>query len=273
MSIRRALIVALVLFAVLFSAIYYFGDHASGDPSNVLDKTAWQRMASPGALSKSHAFLEHNCAACHTSVKGVEASNCIACHANNESLLERQPTAFHAGVGSCRQCHREHRGLDANMSEMDHLALSRIGLRQLDTKDSPSGMNESVRQDLVEWIGQHQPAGDVLSGHSSFSPEEAVLNCVACHSTKDPHYKLFGQDCAQCHTTAKWTIAEFRHPGPNSKDCAQCHQAPPSHYMMHFKKISAKIARQPSAKVNECYECHQTTSWNDIKGVGWYKHH
>lgn len=22
-----------------------------------------------------------------------------------------------------------------------------------------------------------------------------------------------------------------------------------------------------------CRACHQTTSWNDIKGVGWYKHH
>jgi hypothetical protein len=36
---------------------------------------------------------------------------------------------------------------------------------------------------------------------------------------------------------------------------------------MHFSMLSAPIARQPNAKVN------QTTSWNDIKGVGWTKHH
>ena len=68
------------------------------------------RMALPGELSKAHAFLEHNFAACHTAEKGVEASNCIACHANDEALLQRQPTAFHASVSSCVECHREHRG-------------------------------------------------------------------------------------------------------------------------------------------------------------------
>ncbi len=26
-------------------------------------------------------------------------------------------------------------------------------------------------------------------------------------------------------------------------------------------------------RVDQCYRCHQTTSWNDIKGVGFYKHH
>lgn len=52
MSIRRALMFAVVLFVVLFNAVYYFGSHASGEPSSVLDKTAWQRMASP-ALSLS----------------------------------------------------------------------------------------------------------------------------------------------------------------------------------------------------------------------------
>jgi hypothetical protein len=33
------------------------------------------------------------------------------------------------------------------------------------------------------------------------------------------------------------------------------------------------VARKPHAKVEQCYLCHQTTAWNDIKGVGWYKHH
>jgi hypothetical protein len=52
--------------------------------------------------------------------------------------------------------------------------------------------------------------------------------------------------------------------------------------MMHFDMISKKIARQEDAQVaaccgavqvNQCYRCHQTTSWNDIQGVGYYKHH
>ena len=26
-------------------------------------------------------------------------------------------------------------------------------------------------------------------------------------------------------------------------------------------------------QVNQCYRCHQTDAWNDIKGIGFYKHH
>jgi len=37
--------------------------------------------------------------------------------------------------------------------------------------------------------------------------------------------------------------------------------------------ISAKVAGEPKAKVEACYACHQSTSWNDIKRAGWYKHH
>ena len=114
---------AAAVLVALFGAFYFLGSHAGGVRSGVLSKAAWQRMARPGELSKSHSFLEHNCGACHTAGKGVEASNCIACHANNESLLQRQPTAFHANVGSCVECHTEHRGINKRPTDMDHLAL------------------------------------------------------------------------------------------------------------------------------------------------------
>src|SRR5262249_20453402 len=52
----------------------------------------WQRQISPGRLSAAHAFLEDNCAACHTAGRGPEAANCVVCHANDAVLLQRQPT-------------------------------------------------------------------------------------------------------------------------------------------------------------------------------------
>ena len=264
---------AAAILAALFGGYYFLGSHSGGERSGMTSEVAWQRMARPGDLSESHAFLEHNCAACHTAGKGVEAGSCIVCHANDESLLKRQPTAFHANVGSCVECHREHRGIDRRPSDMDHGALAEIGLRQLKADPAPGGENERVRKDLLDWIGKHRPAGHGLEGHSSLTPREAVLNCATCHSTKDRHRGLFGQDCAQCHATTKWTIPEFRHPSPKSMDCVQCHQAPPSHYMMHFQMVSAKVAGKPKATVDQCYQCHQTTAWTDIKGVGLYKHH
>jgi hypothetical protein len=233
----------------------------------------WQRQASPGRLSAAHAFLEDNCAACHISVRGVEASSCAACHANNESLLQRQPTAFHAGVGSCRECHPEHQGGKRPPTAMDHKALATIGQRQLGDKVGPDTESALLRKQLAAWINRQEGGGETAMPHERITPLEATLNCATCHANKDRHFKLFGQDCAQCHATAQWSIPEFRHPSPRSTDCAQCHQAPPSHYMEHFHMVSMKVAGKPHARVNQCHLCHQTTAWDDIKGVGWYKHH
>lgn len=226
----------------------------------------WQQFAEPGALSAAHAHLQSNCAACHTPVKGVEAANCIVCHANDESILQRQPTAFHASISSCKECHREHQGRATHPTSMDHAVLAGIGLGQLrsDENDSESA---ATREQVVHWVKRAAPP------HPHITPQEAVLDCAACHSNDDRHFTLFGQDCAQCHATDRWTIPEFRHPSSSSTDCSQCHQAPPSHYMMHFQMISARVAGKPHARVDQCFQCHQTTSWNDIKGAGWYKHH
>lgn len=109
--------------------------------------------------------------------------------------------------------------------------------------------------------------------HPGIAANESMLECVSCHASKDRHQGLLGTDCAQCHATTQWTIAKFVHPSARSTECAQCHKPPPSHNMMHFSMMSAPLARQPNAKLDQCFLCHQTTSWNDIKGVGVVKHH
>lgn len=243
-----------------------------------VDQTAWQRHASPGELSQAHTDLASHCAACHTPVAGPADAKCIGCHANNTVLLQRQPTAFHANIGRCASCHIEHQGKNANLRQMDHATLARIGLARVNEIRSES--DAQVRTALLTWVRQYPSA--TTPSHPHVSPLEMTLNCHACHATKDRHAGLFGQDCASCHATTEWTVAQFQHPAPGSFDCAQCHQAPPSHYMMHFEMVSKKVAGQEDAqvaqccgpaRVNQCYRCHQTTSWNDIKGVGWYKHH
>ncbi len=232
-------------------------------------QVAAQNAVRPGELSQPHAFLGNNCAACHTPLKGVEAKNCIVCHADNIAVLQRQPSAFHANIASCTTCHLEHQGPIASATKMDHVALAQIGLRQMQHSSVPQ---EKTSADFVAWLVSGA-RGAPPSATPQLQPEEAQLNCATCHQTKDRHMGLLGNDCAQCHATAKWTIPEFRHPSPVSQSCAQCHQAPPSHYMMHFKMISMKIARVEKADVSQCFLCHQTTAWNDIKGVGYYKHH
>lgn len=187
-----------------------------------------QRLASPGPLSASHAFLASDCGSCHTPVAGITRISCMGCHATATHLLERQPTAFHATIESCASCHLEHQ-------------------------------RESTRP--------------VRMQHAALAPDERRLDCQNCHANDDPHRQRFGGDCQSCHRTASWNIPAFLHPSARSVSCVQCHQGPPSHYMGHFRMVSQRVARQPDTPVEQCYRCHQTTAWNDIVGVGWYKHH
>jgi hypothetical protein len=218
--------------------------------------STWERQASPGELSAAHRFLGDNCAACHTPGQGPDPARCAACHANDEALLNRQSTAFHANVSSCRECHPEHQGAAPPPSRMDHAAFARIGLRDLKADDR-------VASDRITgWV----------QGHRRASAED-TLDCRACHSARDRHQGLFGPNCQDCHVTDRWFVAGFRHPPPTSVDCVQCHKAPPSHYMMHFHMVSMRVAGKHHADVRQCYECHLPTAWNDIRGVGWYKHH
>lgn len=264
----RGKLIAFISVVIIFfiALLIFWPNKALRVVESPLSVSTWQGMASPGELSSAHAFLNNNCAACHTSVKGVEPAKCITCHANNEFVLKRQPTSFHANISSCKECHIEHRGRDARISNMDHEAIAKIGLRELEDTQSADSDGTALLQYLED--------NEILpQGHPDLSRQERSLNCIACHQNDDRHFNLFGNDCAQCHSASTWNLPEFRHPSSSSMDCMQCHQAPPSHYMMHFKMISQKVAGEPHAQVNQCFKCHQTTSWPDIKKTGWYKHH
>lgn len=216
---------------------------AGCEDSRARDAWAWgKRQALPGPLSPAHERLADDCAVCHTPIRGVEAQACIACHALNGALVARQTTAFHASIADCAGCHLEHAGPNGLRRRMDHDLFAEIATR-------------------------------LASTPSSGAPDGRLLDCSRCHGLQDRHAGLFGDDCASCHGTDLWKVAGYRHPTPRSRDCAQCHQAPPSHYMEHFRMLSAKVARQEHASVNECYQCHLTTAWTDIRGVGFYKHH
>lgn len=223
----------------------------------------WERVAavvSPGPLSSAHAFLAADCAVCHTPFRSVDGLKCIACHASAESILGRQPTAFHAHITDCRGCHVEHAGKMHRPVQMDHDVLLRVARNVLLSSPGAGPVASETRAPLTASV-------------SRAPNRNGSLDCNACHANQDRHRNLFGTDCAACHATTSWAIDSFMHPSPQSTDCAQCHQAPPSHYMEHFRMISERVAGVEHASVRQCYLCHQTTAWNDIKGVGWYKHH
>lgn len=255
---KKILVISvIVFFVVVFS-------HYSG--FDYVQKNSWQSQTMPGQLSAAHAMLYANCASCHTAGKGADDTKCISCHGDNKALLERQPTAFHGIIGNCSSCHIEHQGADANLRIMNHERLASIGEKIIGDGKKSFHFDKSI-----------MPAD-----HPRVSDQVAKLNCASCHGTKDKHVGLFGTNCASCHASTQWTIAEFQHPSVLSISCSQCHQAPPSHYMEHFEMVSKNVAARSGENgngccggvmVSQCYSCHRTTAWNDIQGVGYYKHH
>jgi len=228
---------------------------------------ALKQLARPGSLSSRHAYLGNRCEACHEPGVGVTVTNCTPCHANAERLLGRQPTAFHASIQECAACHVEHQETGLRPMVMDHVELAKVGARTLERASGKDAESAATLKSLETWLRIRSP------GQFDASSARESLSCAACHSNRDPHMKRFGSDCAQCHTLQSWTVAGYQHPSPESKECVQCHQPPPSHSMMHFAMISQKVAGKEHARVDQCFECHNTTSWNDIVNVGFYKHH
>lgn len=225
----------------------------------------WRAVASPGPLSAAHAFLGAQCESCHTPNQGIKTEACVTCHISDAVTLAKQSTAFHATIGECKGCHIEHQGVDARPIKMDHSVLAELGLRAAHAGAIPGQPATPGTAALGHFL-----AG--LTGHGP-AREDAALDCVSCHGFRDKHQALFGQQCADCHATESWKIAGFLHPSPKSQDCNQCHQPPPSHYMMHFGMMDRGITGQRNAQVEQCFLCHQTDSFNDIKGVGWFKMH
>lgn len=203
-----------------------------------------QRMVAPGPLSSAHQSFASQCTTCHTPVKGVEAKTCLTCHAGTDFGF-KQSTQFHIKATECTSCHVEHEG-DRGIIRMNHAAL------------------------LVPRV-LRQPTIGVPENPHRLLPETA-LNCASCHSYRDPHRGLFGTDCASCHKTDSWQIANYRHPSVSSTECSECHKAPPSHFMEHFSMVSERAAGR-KARVDQCYACHTTDSFNNIRRRGWYVHH
>ncbi len=229
--------------------------------------SALQRFVRPGPLSPRHAYLGDRCGSCHEATVGVTVEKCTVCHANSERLLGRQPTAFHASVQECAACHVEHQPVSIRPLVMDHVELARVGARTLALASQGDADSAATLGSLETWLGIRSP--EQLTARTA----REALNCAGCHDRQDPHFKRFGSDCAQCHGFESWIIPGYQHPSSRSKECVQCHQAPPSHFMEHFSMISQKFAGKEHARVDECFECHNTTSWNDIVDVGFYKHH
>ncbi|MCF6278614.1 MAG: cytochrome c3 family protein, partial [Anaerolineales bacterium] len=205
----------------------------------VVTATSGASLFSPGKLSTfsegqalggvaSHSEIGKDCAACHAAPwsRDTMSDRCQTCHtgikldaANDTTLhgtlLQKTPEL------QCRDCHPDHRGPDAPLTEM---AL------------------ETFPHDVVGFsLASHQIKPDSIpftcgDCHTETISTFSQTTCTECHQQinaafTQAHELAFGNDCLACHDGLESYGADFDHNQTNfaltgkhiETVCSKCH--------------------------------------------------
>lgn len=157
-----------------------------------------EQLLSPGPLTEAHAKYDDNCDACHEPFsKESQDSLCLDCHKDIKADADNHK-GFHGrslqmtGV-TCRDCHSEHQGRDANIVPLDPTLF--------DHRDTDYPLAGRHRQ--VDCEGCHM-AGRRWA--------QAPSTCFECHKDDQPHKRRLGDKCETCHVVSGWRdVVAFNH--------------------------------------------------------------
>jgi hypothetical protein len=219
-----------------------------------------ETLVMPGKVSNAHAKLEKTCGNCHDRTNQVtQSSLCVACHKDVAEDLKSRVN-FHgrmanAGSGECRACHTEHKGRDADITQ-----LNKAQFDHSQTQFALQGAHASL---------------DCASCHKSKEAwRKATPTCVGCHKADDVHKGQFSQSCGECHGANSWTGGKFDHDKAQfhltgahvSITCDACHVGgrykplPKSCIGCHATDDEHRGSRGP-----DCAKCHTTKEWKSAK--------
>lgn len=240
-------------------------------------------MFSPGPLNAqpgqevlggvtSHAQIQ-DCSACHAGLWPSDrmADHCLTCHTEiaaqmmdvarlHGSITNKSPTL------ACRDCHPDHRGVDAALTELGENSFPHetLGFSLQAHQRTSAGwtftcddchLGDIAAFDAASCDNCHRQMDAVFAQAHTISYGTA---CLACHDGVDRLGKNFSHAvfsfktegshmdvaCVKCHTDAR-SLADF----PNApQDCHSCHNADDPH------------AGRYGA---DCAECHKPTGWQD----------
>jgi Zn finger protein HypA/HybF involved in hydrogenase expression len=219
-----------------------------------------ETLMMPGSVIEGHAKNESKCTSCHQRFsKTTQNPLCLDCHDKVAADIEKK-IGFHGrspqlGTTSCSSCHTDHKGRKANVVILER-----------------------------ELFDHDQTDFALLGGHlgrecnSCHEPDkkwrEAPDECIACHREQDVHEKKLGEQCADCHTSKRWSEQKFDHgktdfplKGAHEKVlCDACH--PNRRYK---ESPTACIACHRIDDMHnggyggKCESCHRSEKWARVK--------
>ena len=196
----------------------------------------------------SHAQITE-CKACHTALWETEnmADRCAACHTDiaaqmfDVAKLHGMITQKNPAL-SCRDCHPEHRGATASLTDLGENTFPHEALGF-----SLKGHQLTVKNEAFTCTDCHPE--DVMT----FAPD----SCDSCHRQMDiaftqAHTLSFGTDCLACHDGVDKYGDDFKHSAfvfqLNGKhgdvSCSKCH-------------LDARTVADLQSAPQDCYSCHK----------------
>ena len=238
------------------------------------------RMFSPGALNaqpgktygrvNSHAQITE-CETCHAVPFGVEtmADRCAACHTDIAAQM-KDVAKFHgaimkkSSVLACRDCHPDHRGASASLTDMGNFTFPHqaLGFSLKGHQQTASGAAFSCQdchQDDITKFARETCENCHRQVNDSFTQTHVAAfgtDCLACHDGVDRfggdfshasfdfqlQGKHAGVTCEKCHGNAR-TVADMK---SAPQDCFSCHQ---------------KDDRHKGQFGQDCGSCHTSKGW------------
>ncbi|MBP6179382.1 MAG: hypothetical protein KA473_16410 [Anaerolineales bacterium] len=222
------------------------------------------QMFSAGALNAqegdtyggftSHAQIK-DCSACHAPLLGAEtmADRCASCHTDIASQM-KDVAKLHGMITknnpelSCRECHPEHRGSTASLTDMRNHTFPHEALGY-----SLKGHQVTVKNEPFTCSDCHP------NEVSSFSRD----TCDACHRDMDvaftqEHVLSFGEDCMGCHDGVDTYGSDFAHTSYKligkhaDAACTKCH-------------LDAHTVAALKSAPQDCFSCHEPDDEHDGK--------
>ncbi len=261
------LVAALITVAALVGFSLASGGHmfSSGDLNAQTDETI-------GGVT-SHAQIPE-CKACHSAPweSDTMADRCLACHTDiSEQMMN--VAQLHGAISqkdptlACRDCHFEHRGATASLTEMGDNVFPHEELGY-----SLKGHQLTVKNEAFVCSDCH---GEDISTFASDS-------CQTCHSEIDvvftqAHLFSFGSECLACHDGVDRYGDDFDHNalpfqligGHTEASCTGCHldarsivdlqSAPQDCYSCHYQQDEHQ-----GQFGTQCEACHTPNDWEAV---------
>jgi hypothetical protein len=247
-----------------------------------------RRIASKGPVAEPHAMWDANCDACHKDFSSInstrwapsllggstaESSKCKNCHAGPVHHISQKSEE----VPACAECHRDHRGRDASLLDVDNSTCTAChqnlpGHRTDAAQSVIVARGERKGEAVSEFHKDHHPDLSDSWKLKSAKPERIKFNHKRHLTPGMPLQEDVGKDRAKFTYGDLSTADRIRYGGADEKqkgepvklECASCHQPEPDeHTWSTDHRVADTGAPLPSGLYmapivyeNHCAACH-----------------